>query len=68
MRLCVKERGDLRSKYWAGDGDEGGVDLRLSVCGGDDGPRGQEGDFGANGDVAVRGGGRERWESLSKSR
>lgn len=68
MRLCVKERGDLRSEYWAGDGDECGVDLRFPVCGGDDGPGGQEGDFGANGDVAVRGGGREHWESLSKSR
>ena len=66
--LCVREGRDLRSEYWAGDGDECGVDLRFSVCGGDDGARGQEGDFGANSDVAVCGGGREHWESLSKSR
>ena len=66
--LCVREERDLRSEYGAGDGDECGVDLRFPVCGGDDGAGGQEGDFGASGDVAVCGGGLEHWESLSKSR
>ena len=59
---------DLRSEYWAGDGDECGVDLRFPVCGGDDGAGGQEGDFGADRDVAVFGIGCEHWECLSKSR
>ena len=68
MCLSVREGRDLRSEYWAGDGDECGVDLRFPVCGRDDGAGGQEGDFGANGDVAVCGGGREHWECLRKSR
>lgn len=55
---------DLRSEDGAGDGDEGAVDLRLAVRGGDDVSRGQEGDFGAGGDVAVGGWGDETGEGL----
>ena len=68
MCLRIKEKRDLRSKYWAGDGDECGVDLRFPVCCDDDGAGCHEGDFRAGGDVAIFGGGREHWESLSKSR
>ena len=44
---------DLRSEDGAGNGDEGSVDLRFSIRCGDDGSRGQKGDLGAHGDVAV---------------
>ena len=54
----------LRSKDWAGDCDEGSVDLRFPVRSGDDGAGGQEGDFRAGGDVAVAGRGNEHGESL----
>lgn len=61
-------RKDLRSKDWAGHGDEGAVDLRFSVGGGDDGAGGEKGDLGAGGDVAVAGGGNELGEGLGESR
>ena len=59
-----RQRKDLRSEDWAGDGDESGIDLRLPIRSNDDGTRGQKGDFGAGGDVAVLGRGREHGECL----
>lgn len=55
---------DLRSKNWAGDSDESGIDLRFSIRGADDGAGGQKRDRRAGGDVAVAGRGYEFGESL----
>lgn len=46
---------DLRGENWAGNGDESGVDWRVSIGRRDDGAGGQKGDFGASSDVAVGG-------------
>lgn len=57
---------DLRSENGTGDRDESAVNLRLAVRGGDDVAGGQEGDFGAGGDVAVCGWGDETGECLRR--
>ena len=66
MNVWNEGKVNLRSEDRAGNGDEGSVDWRFPVRGGDDGTGGQEGDFGAGGDVAVAGRGNEHGESLWK--